>query len=137
MEESRKQRVALFRFRVIAPLIGLKPSERGKRERILRDIVSRQWEIPYSGRSYVGRSTALGWFRAYMAGGQKLESLYPRQRKDKGGMRSMDEETREVLINLKREIGEVGVPTLLKIAKERGVLHRSFRASRQLSLIHI
>jgi len=131
MEESREQRIALFRFQVIAPLIGLKASERGKRERILRDIVSRQWEIPYSGRSYVGRSTALGWFRAYMAGGQKLESLYPRQRKDKGGMRSMDEESKEVLINLKRELGEVGVPTLLKIAKERGVLPHSFRASRQ------
>jgi len=131
MEESKKQRVALFRFRVIAPLICLKHAERGKREQILRDIRSRDWDIPYSDRSYVGRSTALGWFRAYMAGGQKLESLYPRQRKDKGGMRSMDEETREVLINLKREIGEVGVPTLLKIAKERGVLHRSFRASRQ------
>ena len=131
MEEIKKQKIALFRFRVIAPLIGLKPAERGKREQILREIVSREWDISYSDRSYIGRSTALGWLRAYMAGGQKLENLYPKQRKDKGGTRRMKEETREVLISLKRELGDVGVPTLLKIAKERGVLPRSFRASRQ------
>jgi transposase InsO family protein len=131
VEELKKQKIGLFRFRVIAPLIGLGKEEWGKKERIVRDISAREWEIPYSGRSYIGRSTVLEWLRMYEDSGEKLESLYPRQRSDRGGCRSMDEETQRMLINLKRELGAASVPTILRVAGERGLLPADFKASRQ------
>jgi transposase InsO family protein len=131
VEELKRQKVALFRFRVIAPLLGLGREQRGRKEQILREVSSRQWEIPYSGRSYVGRSTALEWLRAYQDSGEKLESLYPKGRTDRGRCRSMDEETQRMLINLRRELRHVSVPTLLRVARERGLLPADFNSSRQ------
>ena len=69
VEELKRQKIALFRFRVIAPLIGLGRGQRGKKERLLGEITQRQWELPYSGRSYVGRSTVLEWLRVYLTAG--------------------------------------------------------------------
>jgi transposase InsO family protein len=131
VEELKRQKIALFRFRVIAPLIGLGRGQRGKKERLLGEITQRRWEIPYSGRSYVGRSTVLEWLRAYQDSGEKLESLYPKGRSDKGRSRSMDEETQRVLINLRRELKHASVPTLLKVARERGLLPVDFKTSPQ------
>jgi transposase InsO family protein len=131
VEELKKQKIGLFRFRVIAPLIGLGKTEWGKKERILQELSCRQWEIPYSGRSYVGRSTVLEWVQAYKDSGEKLESLYPKERLDKGRCRSMDKETQQMLINLKRELGAASVPTLWRVARERGLLPADFKASRQ------
>jgi len=131
MEELKKQKIGLFRFRVIAPLIGLCREERGKKEQVLQEISEREWEIPYTGRSYIGRSTVLDWLRMYRESGEKLESLYPRERVDRGRCRSMDEETQSMLINLKRELVGASVPTLLRVARERGLLPADFRASRQ------
>ena len=131
MEELKKQKIGLFRFRVIAPLIGLRKEERGRKEKVLGEISSREWEIPYTGRSYIGRSTVLDWLRVYQESGEKLESLYPRQRSDRGRCRSMDEETQQMLINLRRELGAVSVPTLLRVARERGLLPADFKSSPQ------
>lgn len=131
MEELKKQKIGLFRFRVIAPLIGLGKTEWGKKERILQELSSKQWEIPYSGRSYVGRSTVLEWLQAYQDSGEKLESLYPKGRLDRGRCRSMDKETQQMLINLKKELGAATVPTLLRVARDRGLLPADFKASRQ------
>ena len=131
MDELKKQKIGLFRFRVIASLIGLRKEEWGEKEKILQDISSKQWEIPYTGRSYIGRSTVLDWLRMYQESGEKLESLYPCQRSDRGGSRSMDEETQRMLINLKKELGAASVPTLLRVARERRLLPADFKASRQ------
>ena len=131
MEELKRQKIALFRFRVIAPLLGLGGEQWGKKEKLLGEITQRQWEIPYSGRSYVGRSTVLEWLRVYQDSAEKLESLYPKGRSDRGGCRSMDEETQCVLINLRRELRHASVPTLLRVARERGLLPADFNASLQ------
>jgi transposase InsO family protein len=130
-KEEKKQKIALFRFQVIAPLLGLREEQRGVKEKQLQQISSRHWEIPYSGRSYVGRSTALGWLQRYLESGQRLESLYPQRRSDRGRCRVMDEETQQMLIQLKKELGAVTVPTLLKVARERGLLPVRCTFSRQ------
>lgn len=130
-EEKKRQEIALFRFGVIAPLIGLRREQRGTKEKLLQQISARQWEIPHSARSYVGRSTALGWLLRYQQSGRKLESLYPQHRSDRGRCRVMDEETQHILIQLKKELGAVTVPALLKVARERGLLPARFAVSRQ------
>ena len=49
MSAEKQEKIALFRFGVIAPLMGLKKHERGAGEQMIRQITKRQWEIPYVG----------------------------------------------------------------------------------------
>ena len=129
MDEMKKEKIALLRFQVIAPLIGLTKDDWGKKEKLLQEITQKEWEIPYSVRSYIGRSTLLEWLKSYEESGGKLESLYPKQRSDRGLSRSMDSDTEQTLINLRKELKGATLPTILRIARERKLLPVDFKAS--------
>jgi transposase len=131
MDEMKKEKIGLFRFRVIAPLIGLKNEEWGKKEALVADITKKEWDITFSGRSYIGRSTVLEWLKSYEESGEKLESLYPKERRDRGVSRVIDAETEKILLNLRKELRGATLPTILKIARERKLLPPDFRASAQ------
>jgi transposase InsO family protein len=120
MDEVTKKEIAVFRFGVIADIVGRK-LERGEEERIIREKASCRWDIPFSTRSRISRSTILSWARAY-AKARNLESLYPEDRKDRGRPRVMDEETIAALVRLKGERRGLSLPVLLKEAKTRGIL---------------
>jgi len=131
MEQEKKEKIAAFRFGVIFRMVGLKETERGKKESVLRDIVRSRWDIPYTGRSYISRSTILEWLRRYEESGRKVESLYPKSREDSGLSRSIDAETELALVNLKKELLGVSLPVLLKIARGKGIIDKDFKASVQ------
>jgi len=120
MDEVAKKEIAVFRFGVIADIVGRKLA-RGEKERIIREKASCRWDIPFSTRSRISRSTILSWARAY-AKARNLESLYPEDRKDRGRPRVMDEETIAALVRLKGERRGMSLPVLLKEAKTRGIL---------------
>ena len=103
MDKEKKEKIALFRFGVISRLLWVKEDER-QQEALLREMTSTAWEIPFSRRTVLGRSTVLEWLKKYRDSGGKLESLQPRQRSDKGKARSLDEETEQTL-----EIGRAHV----------------------------
>lgn len=121
MDDDAKKAIAVFRFGVISDLVGRKLT-RGEKELILREKASSRWEIPFSTRSHISRSTILSWMRAYEKGGRRLESLIPDERKDKGKHRVMDEEAISALVNLKKDRMGVSLPVLLKEARARGIL---------------
>lgn len=129
MDEMKKEKIALLRFQVIAALLGLRKGDWGKKEKLLQEITQKEWEIPYSARSYIGRSTVLEWLKSYEDSGGRLESLYPKQRTDRGLSRSMDIDTEKTLINLKKELKGATLPTILKIAQERKLLPVDFNVS--------
>jgi transposase len=132
MSEEKREKIALFRFGVIAPLVGLKNTERGTTERLIREIASREWIIPQSPRSYVSRSAVMEWLKRYEDSGGDIKSLQPKTRNDKGRLRSMDSETEGAIIKLKKELGpQVTLPALLKIARERRILPPDFNVSLQ------
>jgi transposase InsO family protein len=131
MEREKKEKIALFRFGVIAPLISIKKTEKGERERRIREITEVQWDIPYSGRSFICRTTVLEWLARYERSGRRLESLYPKDRSDRGHSRALDPETAGALITLKREFKNASLPALFKIAKERKILPAGFQVSFQ------
>jgi len=132
MSAEKQEKIALFRFGVIAPLVGLRNQERGAIEQMLRQITQREWDIPESRRSYVSRSVAKEWFKRYEASGGNLKSLWPKTRNDKGRLRSMEQETEQAILKLKKELGpRVTLPVFLQIARERGILPPDFNASMQ------
>jgi putative transposase len=129
MDEDAKKTIATFRFGVIADLTGGRRLSRGEKERLLKEKVSTQWEIPFSTRSFISRSTILSWLRAYEKEGRRLESLFPEERKDKGRSRVMDEEAVSALVRLRRERMGISLPVLLKEAREGGILPKGYMVS--------
>jgi len=129
MDEDSKKTIAVFRFGVIADLVGGRKLIRGEKELILREKSSSRWDIPFSTRSHVSRSTILSWVRAYEKGGRRIESLYPDERKDKGRSRVMDEEAIAALVNLKKERMGVTLPVILKEARTKGILPARYMVS--------
>ncbi len=131
MKKAKKEKVALFRYGVIAPLVNLRETQRGQMEAIIKEITSKQWEIPFSKRSYIGRSTVLEWLSRYRQSGHIIDSLFPKDREDKGKARCMCEETEMALVNLKKTNPSASLPVLIKLAKQKKVLPVDFRASNQ------
>lgn len=130
MDKELAERIALFRFGVIAPLVDRRLS-RGEQQRILEELTRGTWQIPGSTRTTLGRSTVLKWLTRYRRSGGNIEALKPRTRSDKGNSRSIDDETELALLELKREHPEYSLEALLTIARERGIVTGGFTASKQ------
>lgn len=119
MTEEQKQRVAVFRFGIIHEFLDAVRLDHGEQEELLRRKCDRRWEIPFSNRSSIGRSTILRWIQQYKASGGKIESLYPQERNDRGKARALDGETSLALLECRRKMPELTVPALIRIMHER------------------
>lgn len=122
MTEEQKKRVAVFRFGVIHDLINGSGANQETQEQLLRQKCARKWEIPFSGRSRIGRSTILHWLRLYKDSNGNIESLYPADRSDRGKSRTMDEETTLALSNLRLEMPKLTVPLLIGEMKDQNLV---------------
>ncbi|MGC9194966.1 MAG: DDE-type integrase/transposase/recombinase [Syntrophobacteraceae bacterium] len=113
MTEEQKKEVATFRFGVIHELVNTKGLSRGEQERLLREKCERRWNIPFSNRTRIGRTTILRWVRLYKRAGGRIESLSTTDRSDRGTTRVMDEETCLSLLALRREFPQVTIKDLI------------------------
>ncbi|MEI6703533.1 MAG: DDE-type integrase/transposase/recombinase [Deltaproteobacteria bacterium] len=119
MTEEMQKQVAVFRFGIIHDLTGGTRLEHGEREELLREKCDRKWVIPGSARSRISRGTILRWVKLYSESGNKLESLYPKQRDDRGAVRVLDDDTCQALLTLRRQMPKLTVPLLVKTMHER------------------
>jgi len=121
MDEEQKKQVAVFRFGVIHDLARGVQWGRGERERLLREKCGRKWQMPFSQKTRLTRSTILRWVRMYQAGNGKLESLSPRDRSDQGKSRALSEETACALTALRKEFPEAPVTFVIRQMGKRGL----------------
>jgi putative transposase len=122
MNEEQKKQVAIFRFGVISDFVSPTRLGWGERARLLKEKCARQWQIPFSQRTRLSPGTVRSWIRAYEKSGQRLEALYPHSRTDRGQARALDPETTVALIGLRREMPTAPVHTLIRTARQRGVV---------------
>jgi putative transposase len=122
MDREKQEKIAVFRFGVIFPLVEKSLHEYwGEKERILRELVSKEWEIPYSKRNYISKATILGWVKRYEEGGRKIEALFPSNRGDRGRMRSITDDQIDALMKLRQDNPKLSTPRLVEKAKAAGV----------------
>ena len=119
MTEEQKQRVAVFRFGIIHEFLDAVRLDHGEQEELLRRRCERRWDIPFSSRSSIGRSTILRWVHQYKASGGNLESLYPHERNDQGKTRALDGETCLALLECRRKMPRLTVPSLIQIMRDQ------------------
>jgi len=122
MDEQQHKQIAVFRFGVIADFVNRPGLDRGEQEKLLREKSERAWQIPFSRRTRLSRSTIASWIRRYQQSGEKLESLLPGRRNDRGSIRALDDDTILTLLNLRREMPEVTVPSLIATMKQRNLM---------------
>jgi putative transposase len=130
MDREKQEKIAVFRFGVIFPLVEKDLHEYwGEKERILKELVSKEWEIPYSKRTYISKATLLNWVKRYEDGGRKIEALFPESRGDRGRMRSISDEQIDALMRLRSENPKLSTPRLVEKAQGAGVFSSSTEVS--------
>jgi transposase InsO family protein len=122
MTDEQKKQVAIFRFGVISDFVSPTRLGWGERARLLKEKCARHWQIPFSQRTRLSPATVRSWIRAYEKSGQRLEALDPHSRTDRGQARALDLETSLALIGLRREMPAAPVHTLIRTARQRGVV---------------
>ncbi|MBF0497435.1 MAG: DDE-type integrase/transposase/recombinase [Deltaproteobacteria bacterium] len=122
MTEEQKKQLATFRFGVIHDLVNRTDLDQGDQAELIRDKCSRRWNIPFSGRTRISRSTVLRWMQLYRKSNGRLESLYPLDRADRGESRTLDDDTVLSLIRLRQELPRVTIVKLIKQMHERGLV---------------
>lgn len=113
-QEQKKEAIATFRFGVIADFVTGVYLNRGEKEQLLDKKSSRKYEIPFSSRTRISRSSILKWIRDYKKGGKRIEALYPSIRVDKGRYRKLDASFRLAVKEIKKENPQIKVPGILK-----------------------
>jgi hypothetical protein len=84
MDRERREKIAIFRFGVIFPLVERDLHQHwGEKERIVKELAGKDWGIPFSDRTVISRGTILSWLKCYEDGGRKIEALFPKLRGDR------------------------------------------------------
>jgi putative transposase len=91
MDEDKNRQIAVFRFGVIHDLAGYVELSPGEQERLIREKCSLKWNIPFSSKTRLTRSTILRWVKLHKESGGKLEALVNRERSDQGNSRVIDQ----------------------------------------------
>jgi transposase InsO family protein len=98
--DDQAEKIALFRYGLIAPLV-LETLPRGELTRRAQEIAARLYDIPSSTRRQVSVDTLLEWTLRYRRNG--LVALHPQPRHDRGQLRALTPETAALIERLKRE----------------------------------
>lgn len=109
--DAKAEKIALFRYGLIAPLV-LEPLPRGELTRRAEEIAARHYEIPGSQRTSVCVDTLLDWVLRYRHGG--FEALAPKPRQDRGQSRAITPQLADLIERLKRENPHRTGTTLLR-----------------------
>lgn len=97
---KKSERIALFRLSVLGPLVSRQQIERGELKKIIRDIASRDYDIPYTDKSRIAEKTIEGWYYTYRR--ENHDGLKPKQRTDRGSSK-LAPQVQEAIIRFKRE----------------------------------
>jgi hypothetical protein len=134
MEQEQREKIAIFRFGVIFPLVERDLREHwGEKERIVRELAGKEWEIPFSQRRVISRGTILSWLKRYEDGGRRIEALFPKPRGDRGRRRSIDGQTLDALVTMRKEHPKLSTRRLVERAQREGL----FPPGRQPSMATI
>ena len=117
MDEKLREEIGVFRYGVISELVN-GPVPKGGKEAILQRLSSREWLIPGTTRTRLGRSTIRDWADRYEAMG--LDGLKPPERADAGTTRSIPEPVQDLLLAMRRERPKASVDSLIRAVRLSG-----------------
>jgi len=122
MTEDEKMQVAVFRFGVIHDFVSGVELTAREHSRLFEDKSARKWQIPFSEKTRISKSTMRRWIRMYKKKNGDLKSLYPCGRNDQGKVRAMDPDTCLALIELRKQMPQDTVVRIVEEMSRRGLV---------------
>jgi hypothetical protein len=113
MVQDKPLEMALFRYRIIAPLLdpALEPAER---TRVRREILAKTYTDPVTGKPRkIAERTLRRYLELYRKGG--FEALKPKRRSDASLPRSIPPEVLDKAVALKEELPERSVRQIIEM----------------------
>ena len=127
MDETLREKIALFRHGVISELVS-RPLAPREKEKLLSAIAAKTWTVPGSRRTQIGRTTVRDWIELYQSHG--FEGLKPSPRADAGKPRAIPEPVQELLLALRAERPGASVDSLIRAVTLAGKVDKTVRLSR-------
>ncbi|MBI4404827.1 MAG: transposase [Deltaproteobacteria bacterium] len=121
-DEDKKLQIATFRFGLISEFVTGVRLGYGEKEKLLKDKLARSYDIPFSLRSKLSRSSLEKWICDYKKAGYRLEGLYPQSRSDKGKPRSLSSSLRLAIKELKKESPDLKLPALITCLRHKKLI---------------
>ncbi len=121
-DEDRKLTIATFRFGVISEFVTGVRLHYGEKERLMQTKLSRDYDVPYSSRSRIARSTLEKWICDYKKAGYRLEGLIPKERSDKGKTRALSDHIKLAIKELKKEDPSLKLPAIIKCLRHKKLI---------------
>jgi len=126
------EKVALFRYGLIADLLQPSPEDRRKLYERLKEKASKSYCIPASRRTTVAVETMRDWISLYNAGG--FDALKPKPRKDIGSARAIPIEVLDLLVATKDAHRDYSVSMVIDAVKKESAAARAIELP--LSTVH-
>ena len=117
MTEDTRQQIALFRFKLISPVLAEPAREQNA---YFREQAAKPHGVPHYGPRKMSASTFKGWLRAYRDGG--FDALKPKPRADAGRPRRLGEAQLAAVRTKARAYPHVTIRRLYEMLEEHGQL---------------
>lgn len=117
MTEEEKLEIGLFRYGLIHPLT-LEGLPKGEKMALIREIISKTYEIPGSSRTTISERTLFDYLKWYREGG--FRALIPEERKDTGSMRVVSDEILKKAVELKEELPTRSIREIIDVLELSG-----------------
>ena len=121
-DDEKKLRIATFRFGLISDFVIGTKLDYGDKEKLLNEKLGRRYDIPFSERSVISRSTLEKWISDYKKAGYRLDGLYPKERSDKGKVRAISNAIKLAIKELKKEQPHLKLPAIITCLKHKKLI---------------
>lgn len=111
--------LALFRLSVLGPLASRGNLEHGEVKAIVRELASKNYNIPDSRRTHLSAPTIRRWYYDWLHGG--IEALAPNVRSDKGHTQ-LPAEVQNAALQLKKDNPSRSLNTIISMCKLQGIV---------------
>lgn len=117
MQEKDREKIALFRYGIIAPILN---GQVESKQDYLAEICSQVHQVPYRGTREYKPKTIEEWLRIY--GKEGFDGLKPKSRSDKGQARSIPAELKGSILELREQRRDLPVSMFYELLVQKGVI---------------
>jgi transposase InsO family protein len=119
MDDDSAQKMAMFRFGLIAPALNGTYSQKS-RQAYYRDVTAAPLTLPDGTKAGYAVSTLVYWEGLYRKGG--FDALVGKGRSDKGHFRKLSAEARDSIVALRREFPKINATIIYERLIAQGVI---------------
>lgn len=122
MNDNERQKIALFRYGIIAPAVSGTYDESLSLKGFFRDASKKVYTNPRGADTMISAATIERWYYAYMDSG--FDALLPKRRTDTGKSRKLDSDITEQINFLKTEYPRIPATLIHQKLIENGTIKK-------------